>query len=46
MALAVALFVGVQLPLSGAWLRRYRYGPLEYLWRAVTYARWPALRRA
>lgn len=45
MALAVALFVGVQLPLSSAWLRRYRYGPLEYLWRAVTYARWPPLRR-
>lgn len=45
MALAVALFVIVQLPLSSAWLRRFRYGPLEYLWRAATYGRWPPLRR-
>jgi uncharacterized protein len=36
-ALAVVLFVGVQLPFSHAWFRRFRYGPLEYLWRRFTY---------
>jgi uncharacterized protein len=35
--LAIALFVFVQLPLSCGWLRRFRYGPLEYLWRRFTY---------
>ena len=23
----------------GAWLARYRFGPLEWLWRVATYAR-------
>jgi len=36
-ALAVLLFVGVQLPFSHAWLKRFRHGPLEYLWRRFTY---------
>ncbi len=38
-ALAVALFVAVQLPVSVWWLGRFRYGPVEYLWRLVTYGR-------
>jgi uncharacterized protein len=25
------------LPLSRWWLGRFRYGPLEYLWRSFTY---------
>jgi len=37
MALAIALFVAVQLPLSVAWLKRHRAGPLESLWRFFTY---------
>jgi uncharacterized protein len=36
--LAIALFFGVQLPLSRLWLRRFRHGPMESLWRRVTYA--------
>ena len=40
-ALAVALFVVVQLPLSHVWLKRFRYGPLEYLWRRFTYGSAP-----
>jgi len=36
-ALAIALFVVVQLPFSSAWLRRHRAGPVEALWRAFTY---------
>ena len=31
---------------SSAWLARYRFGPLEWLWRCVTYARLEPLRRA
>jgi uncharacterized protein len=34
--LAVALYT-VQIPLSGWWLRNHRYGPLEGLWRRLTY---------
>jgi len=39
--LAIVLFVAVQLPVSHAWLRRFRYGPLEYLWRRFTYGSAP-----
>ena len=37
--LATTLFFLVQLPLSAAWLARFRYGPVEYLWRRLTYGR-------
>ncbi len=37
--LAVALFLVVQLPLSAWWLSRFRYGPVEYVWRRLTYGR-------
>jgi len=30
---------------SSAWLARHRFGPLEWLWRCVTYARFEPLRR-
>ncbi|MBB4936812.1 putative membrane protein YeiB [Streptosporangium album] len=30
---------------STLWLRRYRYGPVEWLWRWATWAHRPALRR-
>ncbi len=36
-ALALALFVFVQLPLGSAWMKRFRFGPLEYVWRRFTY---------
>jgi uncharacterized protein len=29
----------MQASFSGAWLARYRFGPLEWLWRCITYAR-------
>jgi len=32
----LALFI-IQALLSRWWLSRYRYGPLEWLWRSVTY---------
>ena len=37
--LALALFCFVQLPLSAAWLARFRYGPVESVWRRLTYGR-------
>ncbi|HEY2189865.1 MAG TPA: DUF418 domain-containing protein [Caldimonas sp.] len=36
-ALAIALFVCVQLPFAAAWLSRHRAGPVEALWRFFTY---------
>ncbi|QRV14081.1 DUF418 domain-containing protein [Haloterrigena salifodinae] len=37
-ALGVVLLVwAVQLPLSVLWLRYFRFGPLEWLWRVLTY---------
>ena len=36
-ALALFLYVVVQIPLSAWWLERFRYGPMEYLWRLLTY---------
>jgi len=34
--LAIALYA-VQIPVSSLWLRHYRYGPLEWFWRRLTY---------
>ena len=35
--LAVAIFFVVQVPLSRWWLSRFQVGPMEYLWRVLTY---------
>lgn len=40
----VAVFA-VQIALSHWWLARYRFGPMEWLWRAFTYRTTPAMRR-
>jgi uncharacterized protein len=48
-ALAIGLCVyAAQVGISAWWLRRYRYGPVEWLWRSLMYgSRQPiALRRA
>jgi uncharacterized protein len=44
--LAALLLFGAEAAFSTAWLKRYRFGPLEWLWRTVTYARPQPLRRA
>lgn len=31
--------VTVQVPLAIAWTRRYRYGPIEWLWRSLSYGK-------
>ena len=35
-----------QLVASTLWLRRYRFGPLEWLWRWLTYLERPPFRRS
>ena len=34
LAIAVAI---IQVPLSGWWLKRFRFGPAEWLWRSMAY---------
>ena len=41
--LAFAIFFVVQVPLSVWWLRRFQYGPMEWLWRLATYGHRPAM---
>lgn len=45
-AVAIGLAVyAAQLALSAWWLARYRFGPLEWLWRTLTYGRAQPMRR-
>ncbi len=44
LAFAVALFA-LQVVLSHLWLRHFRFGPAEWLWRWFTYLQMPPLRR-
>ena len=37
-AIAAAIFI-VQIPLSAWWLSRFRFGPVEWIWRRLTYGR-------
>jgi uncharacterized protein len=45
LAMAVTLF-SADAMFSRWWLARHRYGPLEWLWRSVTYTRWQPWRIA
>ncbi len=40
--LAILLF---QIPFSAFWLSHYRYGPMEWLWRSMTYKKWQPLKK-
>ncbi|HPH21134.1 MAG TPA: DUF418 domain-containing protein [Haliscomenobacter sp.] len=42
--LAILLYI-IQVQFSKWWLKRYQYGPLEWLWRSGTQRRWANLRR-
>lgn len=44
-ALIGLMLFALQVPLSGAWLRRFQFGPLEWAWRALAYGRVPPFRR-
>ncbi|WP_182067587.1 DUF418 domain-containing protein [Stenotrophomonas pavanii] len=39
------LVFAAQVAVSHAWLARFRFGPMEWLWRAMTYRQWPPMRR-
>jgi uncharacterized protein len=41
-----ALIVGGEVVLSHVWLRRFTFGPVEWLWRFATYGRAPAIVRS
>ncbi len=43
--LAVGIYV-LQVPLSLWWLRRFRFGPIEWVWRSLTYLRVQPMRTA
>ena len=42
---AAAILFAAQTAFSTTWLARYRFGPLEWLWRCMTYARLQPLAR-
>jgi uncharacterized membrane protein YeiB len=42
--LFVVVLVAAQIVFSHLWLSRFRYGPVEWLWRAVTYCQIPPMR--
>jgi len=41
----LAFLFGVEAVASRAWLARFRFGPLEGVWRTITYAEWQPLSR-
>jgi uncharacterized protein len=43
LALSIAIYL-LQLPLSVWWLRHFRLGPMEWVWRSLTYARLQPMR--
>ena len=43
--LLVFVIFALQVVFSHWWMARFRYGPLEWLWRAVTYLKLPAFKR-
>jgi uncharacterized protein len=44
MLLALAIIL-LQILLSTLWLKYFRFGPLEWLWRSLTYLQWQAFRK-
>jgi uncharacterized protein len=43
--IGVIVVFALQIAFSQWWITRYRYGPLEWLWRSITFSRWEPLRR-
>jgi uncharacterized protein len=44
LAIVLAIWL-LQLWLAPLWLRHFRHGPLEWLWRSLTYRQWHSFRR-
>ena len=43
-AIVTVTIYALQLAVSPWWLKRFRFGPVEWLWRTVTYGHAPAMR--
>lgn len=41
-----ALIYAIEIPLSVWWLKHFQFGPLEWLWRTLTYMRLQPMRRS
>ena len=39
------VFFAAQVVLSNWWLKSHRFGPMEWLWRGLTYGKFPAMRK-
>jgi uncharacterized protein len=37
------ILYGAQVAFSNRWLKRYRFGPMEWLWRGMTYGKFPSM---
>lgn len=44
--LLALLIILLQVKISQVWLRHFRYGPLEWLWRCGTYRQWLPIQKA
>ena len=38
------LFFAIQVGFCSWWLKRFRFGPMEWLWRSMSYLQWQTLR--
>jgi uncharacterized protein len=45
LGIGICVYV-VQVVFSAFWLRRYLYGPMEWLWRSAMYGAWQPMMRA
>lgn len=41
----VAVVFALQVVFSHIWLAKFHYGPMEWLWRSITYLKFPVMRR-
>jgi uncharacterized protein len=39
------ILYGAQVVVSNWWLKRYRFGPMEWLWRGMTYGKLRSMRK-
>jgi uncharacterized protein len=42
---ATVVLYGSQVVFSNWWLTRFCFGPMEWIWRGLTYGKLPAMRR-
>ena len=43
--LLTVIIYATQIPLSKWWLSRFRFGPMEWLWRSATYLKLQPMKR-